>query len=196
MAKIIQRVATFLLYVDRLKAQQKTQIKPDKVNLELINRAQNLLFKQAQAHGYFNEISKLSAKLPLESSDDVALTPNHLLLGTVDGYKPICSDELDLRQRWHQSQSFGDQFWKRWVKEYAPVLTKRSKWFEKTTPIQIGSVVVVVDENLPRNMWPMGRIINTITAKDGQVRRVTIKTNKGTMERPATKVAVLDVGKP
>ncbi|KAM8711560.1 hypothetical protein ACLKA7_012128 [Drosophila subpalustris] len=132
----------------------------------------------------------------LESSDDVALTPNHLLLGTVDGYKPICSDELDLRQRWHQSQTFGDQFWKRWVKEYAPVLTRRSKWFEKTTPIQIGSVVVVVDENLPRNMWPMGRIINTITAKDGQVRRVTIKTNKGTMERPATKVAVLDVGKP
>ncbi|KAL7739552.1 hypothetical protein ACLKA6_008678 [Drosophila palustris] len=132
----------------------------------------------------------------LESSDDVALTPNHLLLGTVDGYKPICSDELDLRQRWHQSQTFGDQFWKRWVKEYAPVLTKRSKWFEKTTPIQIGSVVVVVDENLPRNMWPMGRIINTITAKDGQVRRVTIKTNKGTMERPATKVAVLDAGKP
>ncbi|KAM8703163.1 hypothetical protein ACLKA7_007872 [Drosophila subpalustris] len=45
--------------------------KPDKVNLELINRAQNLLFKQAQAHGYFNEISKVSAKLPLPKQSNL-----------------------------------------------------------------------------------------------------------------------------
>jgi len=43
----------------------------------------------------------------IDSADDEALTPNHLLLGS----------SSDLRLRWHQTQSFADKFWKRWVKD-------------------------------------------------------------------------------
>ncbi|XP_070135333.1 uncharacterized protein [Drosophila bipectinata] len=81
----------------------------------------------------------------------------------------------------------------RWVKEYALVLTRRTKWFEKAPPITIGIIVVVVDELLPRNLWLKGRVTDAMMASDGQVRRVTIKTQHGAIERPATKVAVLDV---
>ncbi|XP_036329696.1 uncharacterized protein LOC118741829 [Rhagoletis pomonella] len=104
----------------------------------------------------------------LESIDDTALTPNHLLLGSADGYKPACSNDMDVRQRWRRVQLFGDSFWQRWVKEYTPVLTKRNKWFQKSTPLAVDDIVIVVDENLPRNLWPKGRVISTVIAKDGQ----------------------------
>ncbi|XP_036347170.1 uncharacterized protein LOC118756517, partial [Rhagoletis pomonella] len=90
----------------------------------------------------------------LESDDDDAITPNHLLLGSPDGFKPVCTDELDLRKRWYQTQKFADRFWHRWVKEYVPIISRRSKWFNKVPPIRVGDIVVIVDENLPRNCWP------------------------------------------
>ncbi|XP_043069435.1 uncharacterized protein [Drosophila bipectinata] len=130
----------------------------------------------------------------LDSEDDAALTPNHLLLGSANGYKPLPKEGMNLKRRWNEPQRFGDRFCQRWVKEYAPVLTRRTKWFEKVPPITIGSIVVVVDELLPRNLWLKGRVTDAMKANDGQVRRVTIKTQHGAIERPATKVAVLDVG--
>ncbi|XP_044573434.1 uncharacterized protein LOC123257676 [Drosophila ananassae] len=130
----------------------------------------------------------------LDTEDDAALTQNHLLLGSANGYKPLPKEGMNLQRRWIETQRFGDRFWQRWIKEYAPVLTRRTKWFKKVPPITIGSIVVIVDELLPRNLWLKGRVIETMMAKDGQVRRVTIKTQHGVLERPATKIAVLDVG--
>jgi len=99
----------------------------------------------------------------LDTNDDEAITPNHLLLGSVSGYKP-----------------------KRWVREYVPDLARRGKWYAKQPPLTIGSVVLIVEENLPRN---------TVLAKDQQVRSATIKTAHGILRRPVTKLAVLNVGK-
>ncbi|XP_044316262.1 uncharacterized protein LOC123037810 [Drosophila rhopaloa] len=130
----------------------------------------------------------------LDSEDDSALTPNHLLMGSSNGYKPIKEEKINLRRHWNEVKLFGDRFWQRWVKEFTPVLTRRTKWFEKCPPISVGSVVIIIDENLPRNLWLKGRVINTFPAKDGQVRRATIKTQHGVLDRPATKIAVLDVG--
>ncbi|KAH8318238.1 hypothetical protein KR059_011930 [Drosophila kikkawai] len=130
----------------------------------------------------------------LDSEDDSALTPNHLLMGSSNGYKPINLEHLNLRRQWNEVKRFGDRFWQRWVKEFTPMLTRRTKWFEKCPPISVGSIVIIVDENLPRNLWLKGRVTNTIPAKDGQVRRATIKTQHGILDRPATKIAVLDVG--
>ncbi|XP_070854714.1 uncharacterized protein [Drosophila suzukii] len=130
----------------------------------------------------------------LDSEDDSALTPNHLLMGSSNGYKPIKEEKMNLRRHWNEVKLFGDRFWQRWVKEFTPVLTRRTKWFERCPPISVGSVVIIVDENLPRNLWLKGRVTNTIPAKDGQVRRATIKTQHGILDRPATKIAVLDVG--
>jgi len=129
----------------------------------------------------------------LEAEDDDALTPNHLLLGSADGFKPPLANESNPRQRWRQANELADLFWRRWVKEYMPIITTRSKWFPKRHPLTVGDVVIVVDENLPRNLWPKGRITEIVTAKDGQVRSATIKTQHGIMVRPATKTAVLDV---
>jgi len=131
----------------------------------------------------------------LDTNDDEAITPNHLLLGSVSGYKPIFDNNLSVRCMWQSTQLFADHFWKRWVREYVPDLARRGKWYAKQPPLTIGSVVLIVDENLPRNTWPKGIVTDVVLAKDQQVRSATIKTAHGILRRPVTKLTVLNVGK-
>ncbi|XP_037933053.1 uncharacterized protein LOC119667801 [Teleopsis dalmanni] len=94
-----------------------------------------------------------------------------------------------------QSEMFANQFWRRWVREILPTLTRRGKWFNKVKPITVGDVVLIVDETAKRNTWVKVIVIETTVAKDGQVRRAKVKTTKGFLERPAVKLAILDIGK-
>ncbi|XP_070854994.1 uncharacterized protein [Drosophila suzukii] len=124
----------------------------------------------------------------LDTNDDEAITPNHLLLGSVSGYKPIFDNNLSVRCMWQSAQLFADHFWKRWVREYVPDLARRGKWYAKQPPLTIGSVVLIVDENLPRNTLPKGIVTDVVLAKDQQVRSATIKTAHGIFRRPVTKL--------
>ncbi|CAG7734365.1 unnamed protein product [Allacma fusca] len=132
----------------------------------------------------------------IDKDDPEALTPNHFLLGT-SGSAPtpgVFSDQdLFLRNQWRLSQRLSDIFWNRWVKEYLPTLTKRSKWNISAKPFQVSDVVIIADENNPRNLWPKGIIVATFPGKDGKIRVVEVKTCTGTYRRPVCKIIVLDV---
>ncbi|XP_055527205.1 uncharacterized protein LOC129719820 [Wyeomyia smithii] len=141
--------------------------------------------------------------IPLDNDNEPPLTPNHFLLGSSNGSKPpIAFDDrsIVLKHSWRMAQLYADTFWKKWVDEYLPTLTRRTRWFQPVKPIAEGDLVLIADSNLPRNCWPRGRVVEAVKAKDGQVRRVTVQTTRGLLERPATKIAVLDVsakeGKP
>ena len=141
--------------------------------------------------------SRPLTELPLDDELSQALTPNHFLLGSSDGTKPpIAFDDSShaLKHTWKMSQVYANRFWQRWIAEYLPNLTRRTKWFRPAMPIAEGDIVIVVDETLPRNCWPRGRVVRTIRSKDGQVRRALVQTATGVLERPAVKLAVLDVG--
>uniref|UniRef100_A0AAG5D3P8 Integrase catalytic domain-containing protein n=1 Tax=Anopheles atroparvus TaxID=41427 RepID=A0AAG5D3P8_ANOAO len=134
--------------------------------------------------------------IPLDDEDAFPITPNHLLLGSSNGDKPPTSlddSPAAIRSSWRSTQQGADRFWTLWVKEYLPTLTRRTKWFQPARPIKVGDVVIVVDNNAPRNCWPKGRVVKVTRASDGQVRRATVKTATGVYERPATKIAVIDV---
>lgn len=131
--------------------------------------------------------------VPIDNESSPALTPNHFLLGSSDGSKPFTS--LDdsgalLKQNWRTSQALANQFWKRWLSDYLPEITKR---FVDSKPITLNDVVVIVDSNLPRNCWPKGRVIATHPSKDGRIRSATVRTASGVYDRPVSKLAILDV---
>ncbi|XP_053699271.1 uncharacterized protein LOC128746246 [Sabethes cyaneus] len=134
--------------------------------------------------------------VPTDDDSAPALTPNDFLLGSSNGVKPLCTIDgsgVALRQGWRLSQAQANCFWKRWVSDYLPEITRRTKWFVDTKPIENGDIVVIVDPKLPRNCWPKGRILCTHPGRDGQPRSATVRTASGIYERPVAKLAVLDV---
>ncbi|XP_055585561.1 uncharacterized protein LOC129738407 [Uranotaenia lowii] len=134
--------------------------------------------------------------IPIENASSEALTPNHFLLGSSHGLKPLVSyhDSLaTLRNTWKTSQVYANLFWKRWLKEYLPTIRRRPKWHHPVKPIAVGDVVVIVDSDLPRNLWPKGRVVK-VNEHAGQVRSATVRTLSNVYERPAVKLAVLDIG--
>ncbi|XP_065082433.1 uncharacterized protein LOC135704851 [Ochlerotatus camptorhynchus] len=89
-----------------------------------------------------------------------AITPAHFLIGREMQAVPEPS-YLDLKQstlsRWQLVQTIFQHFWRRWTAEYLPELQNRSKW-TKTINITKGSLVLVIDQNVPPFQWPLGRV--------------------------------------
>lgn len=55
----------------------------------------------------------------------------------------------------------------------------------------MGDVVLLIDENLPRNTWPRGVITGTYPGKDGVIRVIEVKTKSGRVRRAVKKIVVL-----
>jgi hypothetical protein len=123
------------------------------------------------------------------------LTPNHLLLLRSGPTLPpgvFNKHDLYSKKRWRQIQYMADQFWKRWIREYLPLLQSRQKWNQPQRNFEAGDIIMVVYENCPRNSWPLGKIVEVTTGRDGYVRRVKVLTRGTLIERPVDKCVLLE----
>lgn len=105
------------------------------------------------------------------------ITPNHLLtLKSTVALPPPGNfkDDEYARKRWRQVQHLLEQFWSRWRKEYLANLAVRQKWHVPKRNIQIGDIVIVKDDDLPRNQWRLGRVKEVTVSTDGLVRKAKI----------------------
>lgn len=98
-----------------------------------------------------------------------------------------------MRRNWLEAEKYAQHFWKRWVHEYLPDLTRRTKWYAPQKPLQVGDIVIVVDQNNPKKTWPKGKVLDVVHSKDGTIRSAIIQTQTGIYTRPVVKLAVLDV---
>lgn len=137
--------------------------------------------------------------IPVDPEEDEPITPNHFLVGganlaTVpdpDDIQSLCS-----RQQWVRCREMTRRFWARWVRDYLPELTRRSRHYQEREPPQPGDLVIVCDDGQPRSRWRRGRILETSTGADGRIRSAKVRTNDGEYWRPTTKLAILDVNPP
>ena len=67
----------------------------------------------------------------------------------------------------------------------------RQKWLHPERNVRVGDVVVMVDPGLPRGLWPLGKVIETLPGKYGDVRNVRVKTSTGTYLRPISKLSLV-----
>ncbi|XP_055542695.1 uncharacterized protein LOC129728288 [Wyeomyia smithii] len=155
---------------------------------------EGLLTLAIEAEGIVN--SRPLTYLPLDSEEAEALTPNHFLLGSSSGVRQPAAEPTDnifkLRNAWSQVQHQMDMFWKRWLREYLPTLTRRTKWFGEVKPVAVGNLVFVMEDSR-RNGWTRGRICKVYAGHDGRVRQALVQTNRGLIRRPVSKLAILDV---
>ena len=143
-----------------------------------------------------------SRPLSFVSSEDVdePLTPSHLLHGrrllnlpdsvnTRDLSDPDFEmSSTDLSKRMSHLSNAMNHFWYRWKNEYLMELRdshRRSAKSSNPTPIAVGDIVVVHDEEQPRGFWRLARVEDLLTGADGLVRGATIRV-KSKNRRPST----------
>ncbi|XP_055522716.1 uncharacterized protein LOC129716897 [Wyeomyia smithii] len=139
--------------------------------------------------------------LPLseDPNDLAALTPAHFLIGTTMNALP----DPDLRQvpmnrldHYQKLQAYTQNFWEHWKREYLQELQIDTKGYSRNDEIQLGRMVIVVDELQAPIRWPFARIVSVHPGKDSITRVITLRTAKGIIKRPTAKICLLPYTSP
>ena len=150
------------------------------------------------------EVERIMNSRPLTyASSDIrdlsVLTPaNFLYPGIVSNTSlhilpPAPPGGETLRYQWQKARSLIDEFWSRWSSEYLHTLQTRKKWQKTQHNLYIGQIVLIVDENLPRDQWKIGRV-EAIGPTEERVRNAQVKTVSGkVLERHVTKLVALEL---
>ena len=148
------------------------------------------LFCEVEAMVNSRPITKVSDSI----HDTAALTPNHLLLlreGPPSPPGKFTSNDM-YRRRWRHIQHLANLFWQKWLREYLPELQKRRKWLKTHRNVAEGDLVLIVDEQTPRSLWPLGVVTKANESNDGLVRNVQVRTKTTVLTRPITKIVLLE----
>lgn len=140
--------------------------------------------------------SRPLCKLTDSAEDYETLTPAHFLIGRTPISLPQpCVLEIPLNRLDHYQflQRIVQEYWKEWSKEYLLQLQQRNKWKQIQENVQIGQIVLIIDDNQPPAQWAMGKIIEVFPGEDKLIRVVNIKTQNGIFKRPIHKLCILPV---
>ncbi|GFV94746.1 integrase catalytic domain-containing protein [Trichonephila clavipes] len=147
-----------------------------------------------QIEGILN--SRPLSPLSTDIDDLSVLTPAHFLIGrpiTSISYPDIIHIETNRLSIYQRLTKIVQSIWKRWSNNYLSNLQQRSKWkFEKDNA-RVGDLVLIKEDNLSVNKWPMGRLIEVLPGKYNRIRVVTIKTQHGVVKRPISRICILSM---
>ena len=161
---------------------QEAAVKSAKGHLKRVIGTQKMTYEEfstvaAQVEASLNGRPLVS--ITSHSNDGVStLTPGHFLIN-----RELCAypelpiqTEPSLHRRWNVCQAVMAHFWKRWSAESLQQLQSLQKWPTPTPNLKVGDVVIIRDDNVSTNHWPMARVLETHPGKDGLVRVVSLKT--------------------
>ena len=103
----------------------------------------------------------------------------------------VKGDHLDKKQ-WRKVQYLTDVFWKRWISEYLLTLTEREKWLKDQRNVKVGDLVLILEENVPRGKWNLGRISEVFVGRNSRVQSAKVKTSNTELHCPVVKLCLLD----
>ena len=155
-------------------------IKTVKQGFQLATQGSRLSVPEALT--ILGEVANLVNERPIgimSGSDSVlsVLTPNSLLLGRSTAANPGgyggCGT---LYARHTLVENIVQQFWEQWTQLYAPTLLKHTKWKDEYRNLQVGDVVLVMDNinTSFRGKYRLARVKETYPGDDGIVRKVKL----------------------
>ncbi|KAF2883762.1 hypothetical protein ILUMI_22407 [Ignelater luminosus] len=142
-----------------------------------------------QVEGILN--SRPITPFSLDINNLTYLTPGHFL--SLEGFHNCIPEENIINipcnrlKSWRICTQIKQNFWNKWYKDYLNQLQTRYKWFNKVSNLKEGMLVLIKNDNVPCQQWPIARITKVFPGKDNKVRVVEVKTSNGSV----TKIAVL-----
>jgi len=116
---------------------------------------------------------------------ETILTPNSFLIGN---YKTGFGNEepkgSKLAGKYEEVLSIEREVWKHFIKEILPEISPRTKWYKLFPSLKIGTVVLVIEEGVPKGQWKLAVVEALKTSTDGVVRSATVRMNNKLFDRP------------
>ena len=157
----------------------------------------NQAFTEEQWRTFLSETTYIINGRPLyPSSNDIwespPITPNDILIGHhLPPPKPEPEERINPRHLLRSTQDRINEFWKCWMRYFAPNLLPRNKWFRTRENVQVDDLVLELDPNQKRSRWKLARVIATYPGNDGLVRKARIKTQDSEYDRPIHKLCLI-----
>ncbi|GFU03625.1 bel12-ag transposon polyprotein [Nephila pilipes] len=182
-------------------------------NEELLN-AQKIIFRVVQKECYSNEetrknlrglqvfedekgILRLKSRLINEEESKYFISPiilpsKHLAdipLNNVSDLDQI--EKTNIVLRWRYIQKFRENLKQRFKREYLGFL--RSSVTKREDKINVGDIVLIGTDDKKRLHWLLGRVLELFPGKDGIMRLVKLRTEKGNVLRPIQRLYPLEL---
>ena len=137
---------------------------------------------------------------------DTPLTPNHLIKGRrVNLFPPVemataedpdYDDPEALRASYNHSVTLRHRFQDVWRKDYLTALRQRhlTPSLNQRLDLQEGDIVLVENE-LTRDYWPLGRVLKLLSDSHNQVRAVEVWVNGKSIQRTLNHIVPLEVSR-
>lgn len=134
--------------------------------------------------------------LTSDPNDLSVLTPAHFLIGD-SLVQPMQSSHIhepdNHLSKWQHLKKVRQILWQRWQREYLQELQRRTKWNTTDQRVELGNLVLLIEEGVPPLKWSRGRVIKLHPGQDGEVRVVTVKTLEGVFTRSVKRVCLLPI---
>jgi len=127
------------------------------------------------------------------------LTPAHFLSGRAAGTRLDVVDDAQevtasmLQERDLERQSMLARFWVVWQNDYLRSLPHSVRKFKSRGRLQVGSVVLIQEDGLPRLRWEMGVVCKLHPGSDGLVRAADVRTARGIRTRAVQRLHDLEM---
>ncbi|XP_062538360.1 uncharacterized protein LOC134206648 [Armigeres subalbatus] len=161
----------------------------------------NRMLKPDEMHTIVAQIEACLNSRPLtplsnDPNDLEALTPGHFLV-----QRPLTAMPeprlLELPEnrlsRWQMMQRFNQIIWRRWSTDYLSNLQSRNKWTKHRNNLNVGTMVLLKEDNIPPLKWRLGRVTEIHPGQDENVRVVTVRTKEGQYRRAISKICILPI---
>lgn len=116
--------------------------------------------------------------IPIKDSSNEFLTPNNFLMLRPNFVsRTIDSNPRLITKYWSDVQKLANILWEHWLKAYLPTIMYREKWIDKSSPLQVGDLVITADPTV-YNSWRLGKIVEIESGSQQQVRKVKVELGK------------------
>ncbi|XP_039315534.1 uncharacterized protein LOC120360046 [Solenopsis invicta] len=172
-------------------------VKATKYHLKRVAGNAHLTFEElctllAQVEALLN--SRPLTPLSTDPNECAPLTPAHFLIGRtfISAPDPSLAHIKETRlSNWQRIQQLQQNFWERWNKEYISELQQRTKWKTPFPPLEINTLVLLKEDNLPPAKWRLGRVTEVHVGSDGIARVASVRTASGITRRAFPKLCPL-----